>query len=58
LYDLESFHVLKTGFGGTWFFTLFGTPFADFFQGEWAKIGYLANYCSILPHFCCNAFLY
>jgi hypothetical protein len=28
--DYESFDMLKTRFGGTWFFTLFGTPFADF----------------------------
>jgi hypothetical protein len=28
-YD-ELFDMLKTGFGGTWFSTLFGTPFADF----------------------------
>jgi len=30
--------MLKTGFGGTWFSTLFGTPYADFFKGKWAKI--------------------
>ena len=29
-YDEESFDMLKTGFGGTWYSTLFGTPFADF----------------------------
>jgi hypothetical protein len=45
-YDQESFDTLKTGFGGTWFSTLFGTPFAEFVKGEWAKMGYLANYCS------------
>ena len=53
-YDEESFGMLKTGFGGTWYSTLFGAPFADFFLGEWAKMGYLANYCSVSPHFCCN----
>jgi hypothetical protein len=50
--------MLKTGFGGTWYSTLFGAPFADFFLGEWAKMGYLANYCSVSPHFCCNDILY
>jgi hypothetical protein len=30
IYYQESFDMLKTGFGGTWFSTLFGTPFADF----------------------------
>jgi hypothetical protein len=29
-YDEESFRMLKTGFDGTWYSTLFGTPFADF----------------------------
>ena len=29
-------------------------PFADFLQGKWAKMGYLAKYCSVLPHFCCS----
>jgi len=41
----------------TWWrliFHLFGTPFADFLSGKWAKMGYLAKYCSVLPHFCCN----
>jgi hypothetical protein len=33
-------------------------PFADFLQGKWAKMGYLTNYCSVLPHFCCNDILY
>ena len=28
-YDQKSSGMLKTGFGGTWFSTLFGTPFAD-----------------------------
>ena len=51
--------MLKTGFSGIWFSTLFGTPpYADFFLGKWAKMGYLANYCSVLPHFCCNDILY
>jgi len=27
---------------------------ADFLQGKWAKMGYLAKYCSVLPHFCCS----
>jgi hypothetical protein len=58
-YDDESFGMLKTGFGGTWYSALFGTPFADFFKGKWAKMGYLANYCSVLPHFCliCRLFI-
>jgi hypothetical protein len=43
--------MLITGFGGTWFSTLFGTSYAEYIQGKWAKMGYLANYCSILPHF-------
>jgi hypothetical protein len=38
-YDQESLDMLKTGFGGTWFSTLFGTPNADFFKGKWAKMG-------------------
>jgi hypothetical protein len=33
-YDQESFDMLKTGFGGTCFSTLFGTPFAENFQGK------------------------
>jgi len=35
---------------GTWFSTHFVTPF-PFFQGKWAKMGYLASYCSVLPRF-------
>jgi hypothetical protein len=31
-YGQISFDMLKTGFGGTWFFTLYGTPFAYFFK--------------------------
>ena len=31
-YDEESFDMLKTEFGGTWFSTPFGTPFADFLR--------------------------
>jgi hypothetical protein len=54
-YDEESFGMLKTGFGGTWSSTLLGTPFAEW---KWAKTGYLANYCSVSPHFCCNDILY
>ena len=49
LYDEESFGMLKTGFGGTWFPTLFGTPSPNFFSGKFAKKGYLPKYCSILP---------
>ena len=57
-YDQKSFDMLKTRFGGFWFSTLFGTPFADFFKGKWAKMGYLANNCSVSPHFCCNDIFY
>jgi hypothetical protein len=58
-YDQKSFDMLKTGFSGIWFSTLFGTPpYADFFLGKWAKMGYLANYCSVSPHFGCNDILY
>ena len=57
-YDQESFDMLKTGLGGTWFSTLFGPLYANFYQGNWAKMGYLANYCSVLPHFCCNGIVY
>jgi len=57
-YDEELFGMLKSGFGGTWYFTLFGTPFADFFRGKWTKTGCLANCCSVSPHFCCNDNLY
>ena len=28
------------------------------FQGKWAKMGYLADYCSVLPLFCCIDILY
>jgi hypothetical protein len=31
--------MLETGFGGTWFFTLFGHPFADFCKGNGQKWG-------------------
>jgi hypothetical protein len=31
LHDKESFGMLRTRFGGTWFSTLFGTPFAALF---------------------------
>ena len=31
-YDEESFDMLKTRFGGTWFSTLFGTPVADYLR--------------------------
>ena len=37
---------------------LLGTPFADFLEGKWAKIGYLAKYCSILPHSCSYIYIY
>jgi len=57
LHDEESFWVLKTRFGWTWFSTHFGTPFA-IFLGKWAKIGSLTNYCSVSPHYCCNDILY
>ena len=30
--DQESIEMLKAGFGGTWFSTLFGTPYADFLR--------------------------
>ena len=56
-YGQISFDMLKTGFGGKLFSTLFGTPFFDFFKGEWAKMGHLANYCSASPHFCCSDIL-
>ena len=31
--------MLETGFGGTWYSTLFGTLFADFFKGNGPKWG-------------------
>jgi hypothetical protein len=31
--------MLKTGFGGTWYFTLFGTLFAGFYKGNGPKRG-------------------
>jgi hypothetical protein len=31
-YDKKSFGMLGTGFGGTWFSTLLGNPFADFLR--------------------------
>jgi hypothetical protein len=39
-------------------FSPFLAPLLLIFKGKWAKIGYLANYCSVLPHFCCNDILY
>ena len=39
-------------------FPPFGTPFADFFRGKWAKMEYLANNSLVLPHFCCNDIVY
>jgi hypothetical protein len=54
-YDQESFDMLKTGFGGTWFSTFFGTPFADF--SKWAKMGYLTNTAPSCP-ICCNYIFY
>ena len=53
-YYQELSDMLKTGFGGFWFSTLFGTPFADFSKG---KMGYLAKCCSVAfapQKFCCN----
>ena len=29
--------MLKTGFGGTWYSTLFGTPYAEIFKGNGPK---------------------
>ena len=37
--DQESFDMLKTGFGGIWFFTLFGTPFAKIYLREMGQNG-------------------
>ena len=38
---------------GKLIFHLSGTPFADFFQGKWAKMGYLTKYWSVpLQNFC------
>jgi hypothetical protein len=48
--DQESFDMLKTGFGGTWFSSLFGTPFADFFKGngpKWGTWPITAPFCPI-----------
>ena len=42
-----SIHILKTPF-----FLAQSAPLE-----KWAKMGYLANYCSVLPHFCCNDIL-
>jgi hypothetical protein len=36
-YNQKSFNMQKTGFGGTWFSTLFGTHFADSFKGNGPK---------------------
>jgi hypothetical protein len=33
----ESFEMLNTGFGGTWYSTLFGTPFAEISKGNGPK---------------------
>jgi hypothetical protein len=39
-YDEESFGMLKTGFGGTWYSTFFGNLFADaFFLSEMGQNG-------------------
>ena len=34
-------------------FPPFLAPFCWFFKGKWAKMGYLTNYCSVLPHYFC-----
>ena len=39
IHDEGSFGMLKTGFGGTWYFTLFGTLFAGFYKGNGPKRG-------------------
>ena len=39
LNDVESLGMLKIGFGGTWFSTLFCTPFAGFVKGNGPKWG-------------------
>ena len=38
-YDEESFGMPKTGFGGTWYSTLFGTPLLIFSKGNGPKWG-------------------
>jgi len=38
-YIQESFGMLETGFGGTWYSTLFGTPFADFLKRKMGQNG-------------------
>ena len=39
IYDEKSSRMLKTRFGRTWYSTLFGTPFADFFSREMGQNG-------------------
>jgi hypothetical protein len=42
--------MLETGFGGTWYSTLFGSPFADFLKGnglEWGTWPTTAPLCPI-----------
>ena len=39
-------------------FPPFLVPLLLIFFREWAKMGYLANYCHALPHFFCSDILY
>ena len=48
----------KIRIGWNLVFHPFWHPFCWFLEGKWAKMGYLANYCSVSPHVCCNAILY
>jgi hypothetical protein len=56
-YDQESFDMLKTGLGRTWFPPSLAPPVL-ILSRKWARMRYLANYCSDSPHFCCNNIFY
>jgi len=53
-YDEESFGMLKTGFGGTWYLP-FLAPLLLIFLRE---MGQNVLPGQLLPHFCCNDILY
>ena len=49
--------MLKTRFGGTWFSTLFGTPFAVFWKGNGPKWGIWPSTAPFCPIFVAVVFL-
>ena len=58
LYDTKLSWGLKSIFGQGWFSTFLAPFLLIFLMVKWAKMGYLAKYCSVLPHFCCSDIFY